>query len=102
MKNLIAQLREKYDVDSIIAARLGISRQAFSQAAQRGRLSESATIAAAALLNIDPGAALLANATTSANLPAPILDAAPHLPCQPTPDRVKSTNYARFWYGKLV
>lgn len=94
MPNLIAQLREKYDVDSIIAARLNLSRQAFSQAVRRGRLSESATIAAAFLLNIDPGAALLANAKATANPPAPILDAAPDLPRQPVPECAKNTNYA--------
>lgn len=95
MAALISQLREKYDCDRSIAAALGISRQALSQAAKRGRLSESATIAAAALLQIDPGAALLANATNPANPPAPIVDAAPELTCKPPEKRANITNYAQ-------
>ena len=94
MQSLISQLREKYDVDSTIAARLGLSRQAFSQAARRGKLSDAAAITAASLLNIDLGAALVANTPAAANLPAPILDAAPNLPSQPAPERAKNTNYA--------
>jgi hypothetical protein len=96
MPALIIQLREKYNSDMAISAALGITRQAFSQAARRGRLSESAAIAAAALLEIDPGAALLANATAPRHIAAPVLDAAPELPSQPAPKRANNTNYARF------
>lgn len=102
MPALIAQLREKYNSDMAIAAALGITRQALSQASRRGRLSEHATIAAAELLEIDPGAALLANATPAANPPAPILNPAANLPSQPPKNAPDNTNYARNGRGKLA
>lgn len=63
MPALFAALATLYTTAASTAAALGMSRQAFSQASARRRLSERATLRAAALLGIDPAAALLTNAT---------------------------------------
>jgi len=71
-----------------VADLLGITRQAYSQAVKRGRLSESVTLRAAALLGLDPGAALLANASTSRPAP-PICNTSVH----PGDNAICNTNY---------
>lgn len=72
------------------AAQLGISKQAYAQARARRRLSEPAALRAAELLGIEPGAALLANATRQDPTP-PVSNAAPESVCN-----VPTTNYANF------
>jgi len=82
MQNLFESLASRYTTPARCAAALGISRQAYSQARKRRRLSDSATIRAAALLGLDPGAALLSNATAKdspAPVPHPAADRAPKL-----------------------
>ena len=69
MESLFDQLARRVGKPARCAAALGISRQAFSQASRRRRLSESAVLKAADLLGLDHGAALLINAKTPA--PAP-------------------------------
>lgn len=76
MTSLFESLETRYTSRAACAAALGISRQAYSQARSRRRLSERAAIRAAALLNLDPGAALLENATTKDPAP-PELNPAP-------------------------
>lgn len=68
MPQLFELLETRYTSRAACAAALGISRQAHCQARTRRRLSERATIRAAALLDLDPAAALLDNATKD---PAP-------------------------------
>ena len=63
MPALFSALEGIYTSAAKIAAALGMTRQAYNQAAKRRRLSDRAAIRAAALLNIDPGQALLTNAT---------------------------------------
>lgn len=94
MQNLFALLSAHYPSNAQCAAALGLSRQAYQQAQTRRRLSDRATIRAAALLNIDPGAALLLNHTAANDAPAPILDAAPNLPSKSTKNQPGNTNYA--------
>lgn len=79
-----------------IAAALGISRQAYAQAAARGRLSDAAALRAAALLEIDPGQALLANATGKHPAP-PVNHPTPHPTDNPADCRANNTNYAYYW-----
>lgn len=76
MPQLFELLETRYTSRAACAAALGISRQAYCQARTRRRLSERATIRAAALLNLDPGAALLDNATSKDPAP-PELNPAP-------------------------
>lgn len=76
-----------------IAAALGISRQAYQQAQARRRLSDAAALRAAALLEIDPGAALLANITGQHPAP-PVTHPAPHPTDNPAGNRANNTNYA--------
>ena len=76
MTSLFESLETRYTSRAACAAALGISRQAYCQARTRRRLSERATIRAAALLNLDPGAALLDNATSKDPAP-PELNPAP-------------------------
>lgn len=86
MKNaLIDALITTYRSVAACAAALGITRQAFHAALHRGRLSNSAALHAAALLNIDPGRALLDNASAAPNPTPPVSDARPTLPTQPKP-----------------
>ena len=68
-----------------IAALLGLTRQAYAQARARGRLSQSAALRAAQLLNLDPGAALLANAPRQ-HPPPPINHPTPNPRPHPTND----------------
>jgi hypothetical protein len=81
MPALFAALATRYPSAAQCAAALGMSRQAFSQAQARRRLSERATLRAAALLSLDPAAALLINAT-SKDIPAPELETTPDTPAQ--------------------
>lgn len=76
MQNLFALLESRYTAPARCAAALGMTRQAYSQARARRRLSDRATIRAAALLDLDPGAALLANATGKDPAP-PVSNPAP-------------------------
>lgn len=93
--NLFELLAAKFPDDSAaaIAARLGISRQAYQQATARRRLSDSAALRAAALLEIDPGQALLTNATGQHPAP-PVNHPAPHPSDDPAENRANNTNYA--------
>jgi hypothetical protein len=77
-----------------IAAMLGLSRQAYAQASTRRRLSDAAALRAAALLEIDPGAALLANATGQHPAP-PVNHPAPHLAGDAAECLAHNTNYAK-------
>jgi transcriptional regulator with XRE-family HTH domain len=86
-------LASRYPSAAQLAAALGISRQALSQARQRGRLSEAVTLRAAALLNIDPGAALLENATAKPP-PAPISHPAPPFPAV-LPEKADFLHYVK-------
>lgn len=110
MPALFAALESLCTNASRAAAALGMTRQAYGQARARGDLSPLYTVRAAILLGIDPARAILDS--IAANLPdaeraallntttpppvavavlptapenaaAPILDAAPNLPCQP-------------------
>lgn len=98
MPALFSALAAIYTSAAQIAAALGISRQAYSQASKRRHLSERAAIRAAALLKIDPAAALLSNATPE-NSPLPVSDAAPELVSKRlniTPEKdALTTNYAQ-------
>ena len=91
MQNLFDALAVRYPTPARCAAALGISRQAYSQARKRRRLSESATIRAAALLDLDPGAALLANAK---NPTLPVQHPAPNMPAESDKTCPGNTNYA--------
>lgn len=99
-KTLIDQLIATYRSWAKCAAALGMTRQAFNAALKRGRLSTDAALHAANLLNIEPGAALLANATPK-NPSAPVIDACPTLPQQPESEPstplyyVNSNQYAK-------
>lgn len=93
MQNLFALLESRYTAPARCAAALGISRQAYSQARARRRLSDRATIRAASLLDLDPGAALLANATAQDPTP-PINNPAPDMPAELNITRPDNTNYA--------
>lgn len=94
MKNaLIDALITTYRSGAACAAALGITRQAFHAALHRGRLSNSAALHAAALLNLDPGRALLDNASAAQNPTPPVSDARPTLPTQPKPPALYYVNY---------
>lgn len=93
MQNLFSLLESRYTAPARCAAALGISRQAYSQARARRRLSDRATIRAAALLDIEPGAALLANATAQ-NPTLPVKNPAPDMPAKLNITRPDNTNYA--------
>lgn len=83
MQNLFDLLETRYTTPARCAAALNVTRQAYHQARARRRLSDRAAILAAALLDMEPGAALLLNAT--ANDPA--------LPVQnPTPNPAPALN----------
>lgn len=77
MESLFDQLARRVGKPARCAAALGISRQAFSQARARGRLSETAAKKAAPLLDLEPGQALLINSESPA--PAPIRETAKNL-----------------------
>lgn len=77
METLFDQLARRIGKPARCAAALGISRQAFSQASRRRRLSSAVALRAAALLDLDPGQALLINAKTPA--PAPMRETAANL-----------------------
>lgn len=108
MPDLFSALATLYTSAAQIAAELGMTRQAYSQATKRSRLSDRAAIRAAALLNIDPGQAPLTNATGQ-DTPAPINNPTPHLApqildekkqAQSPPDNFQPTNYARLEEAK--
>lgn len=92
MTGLFEALETRYTSRAACAAALGISRQAYCQARTRRRLSERATLRAAALLDLDPAAALLDNATKDT--------APPEL--NPTPDtgEKKQPGPAALYYVK--
>jgi len=90
---LIAQLVKRFPSAAQCAAALGISRQAMNQSMNRGTLSNAAALRAAALLNLDPGQALLINAT-SKDIPAPVIDASPCSTSNPVNNAPDNTNYA--------
>ncbi|MGV0950463.1 MAG: hypothetical protein ACOYB3_07285 [Azonexus sp.] len=84
MQNLFDLLSARFASAAQSAAALGLSRQAFQQASARRRLSDRAAIRAAALLYIDPGRALLINATGQD--PAPPI---PHPAAHPCPEPIQ-------------
>ena len=90
---LISALIKTYRSGSECAAALGMTRQAFNAATNRGRLSTDAALHAAALLNLEPGAALLANATATPNPAPPVINPGPTLPQQPAPPTLYYVNY---------
>lgn len=97
MESLLEALARRFPIDSEAAARLCISRQAYSQAKKRGRLSEENALRCAAILSIDPAAALFANAPAARYIPAPISNPAPELPDNPTKTAPDNANYALVW-----
>ena len=108
MPALFSALATLYTSAAKIAAALGMTRQAYNQAAKRRRLSDRAAIRAAALLNIDPGQALLTNATGQ-DTPAPINNPTTHARgqildekkrAQSPPNNCQPTNYARLKEAK--
>lgn len=82
MENLITLMRRRFPVDMEAAARLGISRQAYSQAIKRGRLSNETALRCADILEIDRAAALLCNCPAAKYMPAPVSNATPDGPCE--------------------
>ncbi len=76
----IAALIHRFRSAAQCAAALGISRQAFRAAMQRGQLSNAVALRAAAILAQNPT--------------APILDAAPDLPKQLYITTRRNNNYA--------
>jgi hypothetical protein len=80
MNDLITRLVARYKSGAACASALGISRQAFNAAMQRGSLSDNVALRAVDLLS------------TPKDPPAPIISAAPDLAC----DSANNTNYARF------
>lgn len=94
MESLLDTLARRFPIDSEAAARLCISRQAYSQAKKRGRLSEENALRCAPILGIEPAAALLANAPAARYIPAPVIHPAPDLPDNPTKTAPDNTNYA--------
>lgn len=78
---LFALLADKFPTSAAIAAALGISRQAYSQATKRHRLSDSAILRAAKLLKIDPAPLFVERAQLATvepqNPPAPVPPPAP-------------------------
>lgn len=94
MTSLIEMMRQQYPTDADAAARLGISRQAYSQAIKRNRFSNEAALRCAALLHLNPGAALLANCPAAQHIPAPVENPAPDLPAELHITNCDNTNYA--------
>lgn len=96
MQNLFALLSARYPRAAQCAAALGMTRQSYSQAQQRRRLSESKAMLAAILLEIDPAQALLANYTAANDPTAPELDTTDNpTPQPPTPPTLYYVNYMR-------
>lgn len=94
MTSLITLMRQRHPTDAHAAALLGISRQAYSQAKKRGRLSEENALRCAPILGIEPAAALLANAPAARYIPAPVIHPAPDLPSNTPKNTPDNTNYA--------
>ena len=108
MPALFSALATLYTSAAQIAAALGMTRQAYSQAAKRRRLSEPKAMLAGVLIGISPAKALFLNATGK-DTPAPINNPTPH-PCpqildekkqaQSPPDNFQPTNYAHLEEAK--
>lgn len=94
MTSLITLMRQRYPTDAHAAALLGISRQAYSQAIKRNRLSNETALRCADLLGIDRAAALLANCPAAEHMPAPVIHPAPDTPPEVHITRTDNTNYA--------
>ena len=104
MPALFSALEGIYTSAAKIAAALGMTRQAYNQAAKRRRLSESKAMLAGVLIGISPAKALFLNATGK-DTPAPINNPTPHLApqildekkqAQSPPDNFQPTNYTQF------
>lgn len=96
MENLITLMRRRFPVDMEAAARLGISRQAYSQSIKRGRFSNETALRCADLLEIDRAAALLCNCPAAEYLPAPVSNPTPYAPAELHITCFNTTNYAAF------
>ena len=94
MTSLINLMRQHYPTDAHAAALLGISRQAYSQAIKRNRLSNETALHCADLLGIDRAAALLANCPAAEHMPAPVENPSPDLPAELHISNCDTTNYA--------
>lgn len=95
MTSLITLMRQRHPTDAHAAALLGISRQAYSQAIKRNRLSNETALRCADLLGIDRAAALLANCPAAEHMPAPVIHPTPDTPPEVHITRTDNTNYAR-------
>jgi hypothetical protein len=84
MPTLFELLSPHFPSATACASALGMTRQAFSQAHTRARLSDRAAIRAAGILGIDPANALLINATHG-EIASPITHPAPRPAPQPAP-----------------
>lgn len=101
MTSLITLMRQRYPTDAHAAALLGISRQAYSQAIKRNRLSNETALRCADLLGIDRAAALLANCPAAEHMPAPVIHPTPDTPPALHITRTDNTNYAILRIEKL-
>ena len=101
MTSLINLMRQHYPTDAHAAALLGISRQAYSQAIKRNRLSNETALHCADLLGIDRAAALLANCPAAEHMPAPVIHPTPDTPPALHITSTDNTNYAILKIEKL-